>query len=145
MYTAISDPVLPQQHHVDHLCQRRAGEQRQNQDRPLQPRQVFQPIAEARGEYGSQIPNAMMAVTWIMALSFAAAASARVASSKRNRLQRGEKYHQRVAEDLQKANEPALATLPRYFVRARGACPLFGLRLRKAPWSLRLCRSLGGD
>ena len=96
-----------------------------------------------------------VAVTWIMAFSFSAAAvrpgflpeaeahaqhhhgrhhraGARVACKKGNCRQSRQQDHQRVADDFQNADGPALLPLLRDLIRTRRARPFFGLRLRQA-------------
>ena len=59
-------------------------------------------------------------------------AGARVACKEGNRRQSRQQDHQRVADDFQKADGPALLPLLRDLIRTRRARPLFGLSLRQA-------------
>ena len=117
---------------------------------------MMSPGTRSRSGISFASPSRMtVAVTWIMALSFAAAASARASCTKRSvtlsttmaaitvparaspvaneiadRVRQQD--HQRVADDFQQADEPALPALLRHFIRPGRARALFGLRLRQA-------------
>ncbi len=57
---------------------------------------------------------------------------ARVAGGEGNRRESRQQDHQRIADDFQKADEPALRLFLRDFIRTRRGRPLFGFGLRQA-------------
>ncbi len=58
---------------------------------------------------------------------------ARVAGGEGNRRQSRQQNHQRIADDFQQANEPALPALLRHLIRPSRARALFGLALASGP------------